>query len=96
VTLVFAGSVRGVLSERRGGMSSTERQLAMILEGLVLVGSSYAAPPVKKHAPDFTITIPTEEPIVKAEKTTHIPVTVAEKNTSHLPVNDPRTMEPGE
>jgi hypothetical protein len=69
---------------------------AVLLAALVLAEGGLAAPPVRKHAPDFNLKISTDAKVVKAQKDMDIPVSVEEKNISSYPVDAGRSNEPGE
>ena len=77
-------------------MKAIKRPFATLLAGLAFVGSSYAAPPARKHAQDFKLKISTNAKVVKAQKDMDIPVSVEEKNISSHPVDAGRDNEPGD
>jgi hypothetical protein len=68
---------------------------AMPLVALILLGSvGIPAQNVKKHKPDFTLTISTEDTTVKAQKNMDISVSVEEKNISRHTVGAGRSSDP--
>ncbi len=69
---------------------------AALLAALALAEGSLAAPPARKHAPDFKLKIFTDAKVVKAQNDMDIPVSVEEKNISSHPVNAGRDNEPGD
>jgi hypothetical protein len=76
-------------------MKANVRQFALILAGLTFVGTGHAAPPAKKHMPDFRLTISTEGRTFAAQKDMEIQVTVVETNISNHMVNAGGESDPG-
>jgi len=71
-----------------------KRLFIVLFAALVFVGSSNAAQPPKKHAPDFKLTISAEDETVKAQKDMDISVSVEERNISRHAVNAGRPGNP--